>query len=81
MLRMYLVKKREGAAISMRKVADAVGIDVHHYQRIETGKVLRVTFLILCKIAIFLDISLYELYRDESAYQAKRKDKWIDWNF
>ena len=81
MLRMYLVKKREGAAISMRKVADAVGIDVHHYQRIETGEVLRVTFLILCKIAIFLDISLYELYRDESAYQAKRKNSWTNWDF
>ena len=81
MLRMYLVKKREGSAISMRKVADAVGVDVHHYQRIETGDVARVSFLILCKIAIFLDISLSELYRDESADQAKRKDKWIDWDF
>ena len=78
---MYLAKKREDSALSMRKVADAVGIDVHHYQRIETGRIARVSFLILCKIAIFLDISLYDLYRDESAYQAKRKDKWIDWDF
>ena len=81
MLRMYLSKKREDAALSMRKVADAVGIDVHHYQRIETGSVARVSFLILCKIAITLDISLYELYKEESAYQAERKDDWIDWDF
>lgn len=81
MLRMYLAKKREDSALSMRKVADAVGIDVHHYQRIETGSIARVSFLILCKIALFLDISLFELYREESAYQAKRKDEWIDWDF
>ena len=81
MLRMYLAKKREDSALSMRKVADAVGIDVHHYQRIETGSIVRVSFLILCKIALFLDMSLFELYREESAYQAKREDEWIDWDF
>ena len=78
---MYLAKKREDKGLSMRKVADAVGIDVHHYQRIETENVARVSFLILCKIAISLNMSLFDLYREESVYQAKREDEWIDWDF
>ena len=66
MLRLYLYKKREATGLSM------------NYSQIENGEVSKVNFLLFCKIALALDISLYELYRYETAYQKEREERWFD---
>ena len=78
MLRLYLYKKREASGLSMNKLAKSLDMDVHHYSQIENGEVSKVNFLLFCKIALALDISLYELYRYETAYQNEKEEKWFD---
>ena len=75
MMRMYLVNKRQDMNLSMRGTSRLIGMDFHHYRKIELGMVRHVTFMNLCKIGIGLEISLEDLYDMETLYQSEMEDE------
>ena len=72
LMRMYLVNKRQNLDMSIRETSRILGMDVHHYRRIEQGLIGHVSFLIFCQIAHVLEISLEELFKEELLYQQER---------
>lgn len=73
MMRMYLVNQRQALGLSMLQTSSILDLDFHHYYRIEMGQIKRVSFLILCRIARVLEISLDDLYKLETTYQAEEQ--------
>ena len=70
-MRMHLVKARQAKRLSMNRLADMIGIDLHYYYRIEVGTIKRVSFIMMCRIASVLEIDLNKLYRFENDYLKK----------
>lgn len=78
MLRLYLSKRRQELGLSINKLAKKAGLETHHYYRIERGQIKTVSFIVLCHIALALDLPLFELYKNEVAYQNEREERWFD---
>ncbi len=73
LMRMYLVNKRQDLDMSIRETSRILDMDVHHYRRIEQGLIAQPGFLIFCKIAHGLEISLEEFFKQELLYQQERE--------
>ena len=73
-MRMYLVNQRQVLDMSIRKTSSVLGMDIHHYRRIEQGHIAHVGFITFCKIAHVLEISLEELFEQELLYQQERSE-------
>ena len=69
-LRMYLVSAREEKGFSMRRTAKEAGITCQHYAKEETGeRGVRVSFMIMTRIAEALDMPLEKMKEYEKEYQ------------
>ncbi|MBR0294608.1 MAG: helix-turn-helix transcriptional regulator [Bacilli bacterium] len=70
--RMYMVNARLKKNLSMRKVAESIGVTHQHYSRIESGYSKgRISLKIMGLIAETLDIPLQDLYDSEMDYLRK----------
>ena len=72
---MYLLERRLSQNLSIRKVAELIGVSRQYYGRIETGMSgERISFKTMGLIAEALNFTLDELYQKEMSYLNTHKE-------
>ena len=72
---MYLLERRLCQNLSIRKVAELIGVSRQYYGRIETGMSgERISFKTMGLIAEALNFTLDELYQKEMSYLNAHKE-------